>query len=108
MLRAIYAGSFDCYTNGHHDIVKRASNMFDELHILIAVNSDKYRTFPAEDMYCLIRSALEQDEIENCIVKLYDGLVAEYAEQNRICYLIRGYATLWIISTKRILHQLTG
>ena len=49
-MKAVYAGSFDCYTNGHHDIVRKACRLFDEVHIVIAVNSAKTRTFSAEQM----------------------------------------------------------
>ena len=44
-MNAVYAGSFDCYTNGHHNITRKACRLFDEVHIVIAVNSAKTRTF---------------------------------------------------------------
>lgn len=90
MMKAVYAGSFDCYTNGHRDIVKKAAAIFDEVHILIAANSEKHRSFPAEDMVGVIKEALLRDDICNAEVIVYDGLVAEYAEKKGIPYLIRG------------------
>ena len=53
-MNAVYAGSFDCYTNGHHDIVKKAAVLFDRLCIVIAVNSEKRRRYPAELMQAAI------------------------------------------------------
>ena len=38
---ALYAGSFDPYTNGHHDIVRKAAALFDEVVVMIAVNTGK-------------------------------------------------------------------
>ena len=89
-MKAVYAGSFDCYTNGHHDIVKKASFIFDEVHVLIASNAEKHRSFPAEDMVRVIEKSLQQDNIINTKVSVHDGLVAEYAEKTGIKYLIRG------------------
>ncbi len=61
MMNAVYAGSFDCYTNGHHDIVKKAAVLFDRLYIVIAVNSEKRRRYPAELMQTAIARTLEND-----------------------------------------------
>ena len=60
-MNAVYAGSFDCYTNGHHDIVKKAAVLFDRLYIVIAVNSEKSRRYPAELMQTAIARTLEND-----------------------------------------------
>ena len=60
-MNAVYAGSFDCYTNGHHDIVKKAAVLFDRLYIVIAVNSEKRRRYPAELMQAAIARTLEND-----------------------------------------------
>ena len=61
MMNAVYAGSFDCYTNGYHDIVKKAAVLFDRLYIVIAVNSEKRRRYPAELMQTAIARTLEND-----------------------------------------------
>ncbi len=60
-MNAVYAGSFYCYTNGHHDIVKKAAVLFDRLYIVIAVNSEKRRRYPAELMQTAIARTLEND-----------------------------------------------
>lgn len=60
-MNAVYAGNFDCYTNGHHDIVKKAAVLFDRLYIVIAVNSEKRRRYPAELMQTAIARTLEND-----------------------------------------------
>ena len=88
--RAIYPGSFDPFTNGHLDIVKKASALFEEVSIIIGVNSKKKRSFDAQKIRSAIEGALEENAITNCTVLIHDGLVADYAKTNGIKYMIRG------------------
>lgn len=53
---AIYPGSFDPFTNGHLDIVKKAAALFDEVYIVIGINAKKQRAFDIEKM----KSAIEE------------------------------------------------
>lgn len=87
---AIYPGSFDPFTNGHLDIVKKASALFDEVHVVIGVNSQKRRSFEAEKMKTAIEKTLYSVGITNAKVEIYDGLMAEFARTNGIHYMIRG------------------
>ncbi len=88
--RAIYPGSFDPFTNGHLDIVKKAAALFEEVYIIIGVNSKKKRSFDAQKIRSAIEGALEENAITNCTVLIHDGLVADYAKTNGIKYMIRG------------------
>ena len=88
--KAIYPGSFDPFTNGHLDIVKKAAALFEEVYILIGINAKKNRTFPSDKMVAAIEKTLEQCGICNARVAVYEGLVAEYAKENGIHYMIRG------------------
>lgn len=88
---AIYAGSFDPFTNGHLDIVRKASKVFEEVHIVIANNNKKKRQFDCIDqMIIAIENTLKEENITNCIVAKYDGLVAKYCQENEIKSIIRG------------------
>ena len=89
-MKAIYAGSFDCYTNGHHHIVRQACRVFEELHIVVADNINKKRIFPPEDMVKVILQSLEEDGITNCRVCAYNRLIADYCNENQIDFLVRG------------------
>ena len=86
----MYPGSFDPFTNGHLDIVKKASALFDEVYIVIGVNSMKKRSFPAEAMKTAIEQVLQENNLQNCVVCVYDGLTAAYSKTNHIHYMIRG------------------
>ncbi len=89
-MRAVYAGSFDCYTNGHHDIVKKASAMFEKLYIVVAANSEKSRRYPADLMADAINCTLKEEGITNCVVQVYEGVIADFCNENDIGYTIRG------------------
>ena len=86
---AIYPGSFDPFTNGHLDIVKKGSKLFDRVHIIIGVNATKNRTYDVDLMKTAIEKTLEEKGITNCEVHAFDGLVAEYTKDNHIDYMIR-------------------
>lgn len=88
--RAIYPGSFDPFTNGHLDIVKKASALFDEVDIVIGINSSKKRSFDAAEVENAIVETLKQEGITNCRVCIHEGLVAAFAKDNNIRYMIRG------------------
>ncbi len=87
---AIYPGSFDPFTNGHLDIVKKAAMLFDHVYIVIGVNSEKRRTYDPKDMQGAIEKTLRQLQLDNCSVCIHEGLVAEFARVNEIGYMIRG------------------
>ena len=88
--KALYPGSFDPFTNGHLDIVKKAAALFEEVYITIGINAAKKRTFTAQKMKTAIEKALLEAGITNCCVEVFDGLVAEYAKTKGIKYMIRG------------------
>ena len=88
--KAIYPGSFDPFTNGHLDIVKKAAALFDEVYVVIGVNSSKKRAFASEGMKEAIEQTLLDLNLENCTVCIHEGLVAEFARVNNIKYMIRG------------------
>ena len=88
--RAIYPGSFDPFTNGHLDIVKKSAVLFDEVFVVIGTNAQKSRTFESGKMKAAIEAALMELDITNVQVIVYEGLVAEFARTQKIKYMIRG------------------
>ena len=75
---AIYPGSFDPITNGHLDIINRASKLFDEVIILVAYNKEKKARFSAEDRVSMIKESISK--FKNVSVDSYSGLTMEYAK----------------------------
>jgi pantetheine-phosphate adenylyltransferase len=89
MRRAIYPGSFDPVTLGHLNIIKRAAAIFDELIVLVCVNSSKNSgMFNPDERVELIRKVTES--IPNVKVDCCDGLVADYAKRHRAKVLVKG------------------
>ena len=85
--RALYAGSFDPFTNGHLSIVEKAAELFDEVIIGIAANSNKKCSLDIYDMKDAIREQLKH--YDNVSVVIIDSLVADYCKKKDICYLLR-------------------
>ncbi len=88
-MRALFAGSFDPLHNGHLDIIKRASRLFTELHIVVADSTEKSPLLSVEIRKNLIAHAT-QDISSQLIISSTTGLIAQYAKQNQIDCLIRG------------------
>lgn len=88
--KAIVSGSYDPFTCGHLELVKQASQMFDEVHVVIFVNSAKKRTYNVDDMCKAIDKTLKEEGIYNCIVNHDEGLLAEYCKKHNITTTIRG------------------
>ena len=87
-MKAVYPGSFDPISNGHLDIIKRASKIFDEVHVLISNNMFKNNSFTNDERIYMIKEVTKQ--LKNVIVESYDGLVVNYATENNIGVIIRG------------------
>jgi len=87
---AICSGSFDPITNGHIDIIKRASKMFDRLIVLVSVNYKKASTFTSEERVSMIERVLDELGLPNVEVDMYDGLLVDYAQKVGATALVRG------------------
>ena len=87
---ALFAGTFDPYTNGHHSIVKKAAALFDAVVVLIGVNVRKTRLFDPEAMKRAIEQTLADDGLSNVSVVTYDGVVADYCAEHGIRWYVRG------------------
>lgn len=88
MRTAIYPGTFDPVTNGHMDILKRASQFFDELIIAVAVDSNKTTLFSLEERIQLLDEATR--DIPQVQVKGFEGLTVEFARECGAIAIIRG------------------
>ena len=88
--KAVYPGSFDPFTNGHMDIVRKAAALFEQVTLVIGINAKKRRAFDPDGMRRAMETALCEAGITNCTVCVHDGLLAEFARENGIRYMIRG------------------
>lgn len=89
---AIYPGSFDPITNGHVDIIKRGSRIFDKIIVLVAYNPRKSFLFSVEERCQLIREIFKDC---GCIqVDSHDGLLIDYLQNSGASTILRGMRAL--------------
>jgi pantetheine-phosphate adenylyltransferase len=85
---AVYPGSFDPITNGHLDIIERASRLFDKVIVTIAINPNKTPLFSEEERRDMILKTTSH--IKNAEVDSFQGLLVRYAEQKNANVIVRG------------------
>jgi len=85
---AVYPGTFDPVTNGHLDLVNRASQIFDKVIIAVSNNPHKNPLFSIEERRDLIFRVVQG--MDNVEVDMFDGLLVSYAQKKGACALIRG------------------
>lgn len=90
MIKAVYPGSFDPFTVGHLDVLKKSAKLFDEVIVLVSVNFNKKRRFDADKCAEAIRETVKELGLYNVKVDTYSGLVVEYAKITGASYIIRG------------------
>lgn len=88
MRTAVYPGSFDPFTNGHLDVVQRASKIFDRVIVAVAENEGKSPLFTMQERTNLVAEATK--ELSNVEVDAFSGLLVNYVEQRRAEVIIRG------------------
>ena len=88
MSRALYPGTFDPITNGHVDLIHRASRLFDELVIAVAESKRKGALFDIDERPRLVRESVAG--LHNVRVTSFNGLLAHEFEVQRVDVAIRG------------------
>lgn len=84
----IYPGTFDPFTNGHLDLVKRGLRIFDHLIVGVAPNPKKNPLFSLDERLALIRETLSG--YERVSIEMFDGLLVDYAADRKGIAIIRG------------------
>ena len=88
MRRAVCPGSFDPVTNGHLDIIARASKLYDEVHVAVMINKSKQGLFTVEERIELIREVTA--EYGNVKVEAFHGLLVDFCKQRDIPAIVKG------------------
>ncbi|HET7326954.1 MAG TPA: pantetheine-phosphate adenylyltransferase [Nocardioidaceae bacterium] len=88
MRRAVCPGSFDPVTNGHLDIVGRASTLFDEVTVAVLVNPHKKGLFSVEERIDMLRATT--GEFPNLVVDSFEGLLVDFCRERDIAAIVKG------------------
>ena len=96
---ALFPGSFDPFTAGHLNILKRALTMFDEVVVAAGINQDKRGFFDMDQRLDIIRQATAGMAGVSCIK--YDGLTVDVCRQLGIVHIVRGVRNMLDFETER-------
>jgi pantetheine-phosphate adenylyltransferase len=88
LVKAIYPGTFDPITNGHLDILSRAAQLFEDVHVVVAVNVRKTTLFSLEERLAMIRACTSH--LPNVHVSSFQGLTVDCLRRFGAKVVIRG------------------
>jgi pantetheine-phosphate adenylyltransferase len=86
--RAVCPGSFDPITNGHLDIIARASRLYDVVHVTVMINKSKQGMFTVEERIALIEEVTA--EFGNIQVEAFHGLLVDFCKERDIPAIVKG------------------
>ncbi|MBA0051788.1 pantetheine-phosphate adenylyltransferase [Streptomyces sp. AJS327] len=86
--RVVCPGSYDPITNGHLDIIQRASKLYDVVHVSVMINKSKQGLFPVEQRIDLIRQTTAS--FGNVEVEAYHGLLVDFCKERDIPAIVKG------------------
>ena len=89
---AVYSGTFDPFTLGHDDVVRRAAGLFDQLIIAVAAAHHKKTLFLLDARVQQVRNATES--IAGVRVLPFDGLIMDFCAAHQACAVVRGIRNL--------------
>ena len=89
---AVYPGTFNPITNGHTDLVERASRLFDQIIVAVGTNAQKYNTMTTERRVALAQEVLAH--VENVKVQSFDTLLTEFVKSCGANIILRGLRTV--------------
>lgn len=90
MKTGFYAGSFDPFTNGHLQVIKKSTQLFDKVIVGIGVNPKKSRRYDNEEMQKAIEEVLKREGLNNVKVISYQNLSVDVAMEHGATFLVRG------------------
>lgn len=108
--RAVCPGSFDPVTNGHLDIIGRASVLFDEVVVAVGVNTSKHGFFDVDERMDMLRQVSE--EYGNVRVDAFHGLLVDFCRERGIFVIVKGLRAVsdfeYEMQMAQMNHRLAG
>jgi pantetheine-phosphate adenylyltransferase len=85
---AVFPGQFDPLTNGHLDVVRRGTALFDEVVFAIGINPEKRELFTLDERVAMAREVLK--DLPGVRVEKYEGLTVDFVRRVKACAILRG------------------
>lgn len=110
MRRVVCPGSYDPVTNGHLDIISRASRLYDEVVVAVLINISKKSLFTVDERVEMIAEVTK--EYGNVIVEKFHGLTVDFCRDRNIPVIVRGLRAVsdfdYELQIAQMNHQLAG
>ena len=110
MRRCVCPGSFDPVTNGHIDVIERASRLYDEVTVAVLINTSKQGLFPVEDRIDMLREVTAS--LGNIVVDSFHGLLVDHCRERDIPVVVKGLRAVsdfdYELQMAQMNHRLTG
>ena len=110
MRRCVCPGSFDPVTNGHLDVIERASRLYDEVTVAVLVNKSKQGLFTVEERIELLTEVTAH--FGNVVIDSFHGLLVDYAREHGIPVIVKGLRAVsdfdYELQMAQMNHRLTG
>ncbi len=108
--RAVCPGSFDPVTNGHLDIIGRASHLYDEVVVAVLINKHKQGLFSVEERMALLRDVTSG--YGNVVVDAFHGLLVDFCRERQIPVIVKGLRAVsdfdYELQMAQMNHALSG
>jgi pantetheine-phosphate adenylyltransferase len=108
--RCVCPGSFDPVTNGHLDVIERASQLFDEVAVLVTVNKSKTGMFTVEERQDMLRESTTA--LPNVRIDAFHGLLVDYCREHDIRAIVKGLRAVsdfdYELQMAQMNHRLSG
>ncbi len=105
MRAVVYPGTFDPVTNGHTDLICRASRLFDRVIVAVAADTHKTPMFDTDQRVALIRACIDEAHLDRIEVVAFSGLLVDFARNLGVPVIMRG---LRAVSDFEFEFQLAG
>ena len=106
MRRAVCPGSFDPVTNGHLDIIRRASRLFDEVTVGVLVNPNKQGLFSVDERLTMLGDVVTG--LDNVKVEAFEGLLVDFCREHEIDAIVKGLRAVSDFDTELQMAQMNA
>ncbi|HVQ88910.1 MAG TPA: pantetheine-phosphate adenylyltransferase [Actinomycetes bacterium] len=110
MLKVVCPGSFDPVTNGHLDIIERASRLADQVFVAVMLNQNKQGLFTIDERIVLLGESVAH--LDNVVIEAFEGLLVDYCRDHEARAIVKGLRAVgdfdYELQMAQMNHRLTG